>query len=284
MSMDLSQFHHQLSARFASKTAHASDVLTSDQVSFFEEYGYLAGVDLLDGVQVEMLRGDLAAIMQPEMSGDPRFYEYNLNESADPSKVLFHALGAWRVSRAFHDLIFLPRLAACFRQLLRGQPRFWHDQVFVKPANDGAVVAWHQDYSYWTRTVPNAHMTCWIGLDDSTVENGCVHYVPGSHRWPLLPRGGLSDDMRSIFDHLIEEQKAAFEPVAIELMAGQASFHHSMTVHGSYENRSPRSRRAAVINVVRDGVMSDSDEPLLSGIPPIPKGEKVDGQFFPLLG
>ncbi len=284
MTGDLSKFHELLTGTFDSNVAHRNEPLSHDQVDFFSENGYLAGVDLLNGSQVEVLRCDLAEITSPEMSGDPRFYEYNLNESADPSKVLFHALGAWRVSEAFHDLIFLPRLAACFHQLLGGRPRFWHDQVFVKPANDGAVVAWHQDYSYWTRTVPNAHVTCWIGLDDSTVENGCVHYVPGSHRWPLLPRGGFSDDMESIFEHLSDEQKTSFQPMAIELKAGQASFHHSMMVHGSYENRSATPRRAAVINVFRDGVMSDSNEPLLAGTPPIPKGAKIEGQFFPLLG
>lgn len=284
MNIDLSNFHDPLNAEFAHIGDIFSNVLTPAQVDHFNENGYLAGIDLLSRPQIDVLRTELSEIMSPEMIGDPRFYEYNKNEASDPSKVLFHALGAWRVSEAFHDLIFLPRLAACFRQLLGGPPRFWHDQVFVKPANDGAVVAWHQDYSYWTRTVPNAHITCWIGLDDSTVENGCVHYVPGSHRWPLLPRGALSDDMESIFEHLSDEQKSAFKPVAIELKAGQASFHHSMTVHGSYENRSPSPRRAAVINVFRDGVMSGSDEPLLAGIPAMKKGEKMDGQFFPLLG
>ena len=284
MRTDLSIIHKTITEAFADIGDSAANVLSAGEVAFFEKNGYLAGIDLLNRDQIEMLRMSLARIMSPEMSGDTRFYEYNRNESSDPAKVLFHALGAWRVSEAFHDLVFLPRLAACFRQLLGGQPRFWHDQVFVKPAKDGAVVAWHQDYSYWTRTVPNAHITCWIGLDDSTVENGCVHYVPGSHRWPLLPRGGLSDDMDSIFEYLREEQKAEFKPVAIELMAGQASFHHSMMVHGSYENRSPRPRRAAVINVFRDGVRSDCDEALLAGIPPIARGEKIDGQFFPLLG
>ena len=284
MRTDLSTIHKTITEAFADIGDSAANVLSAGEVAFFEKNGYLAGIDLLNRDQIEMLRMSLAGIMSPEMSGDTRFYEYNRNESSDPAKVLFHALGAWRVSEVLHDLVFMPRLAACFRQLLSGQPRFWHDQVFVKPANDGAVVAWHQDYSYWTRTVPNAHITCWIGLDDSTVENGCVHYVPGSHRWPLLPRGGLSDDMDSIFGYLSDEQKAAFKPVAIELKAGQASFHHSMMVHGSYENRSPRPRRAAVINVFRDGVRSDCDEALLAGIPPIARGEKIDGQFFPLLG
>ena len=70
---------------------------------------------------------------------------------------------------------------------------------------------------------------------------------------------------------------------AIELKKGEASFHHPMMVHGSFANNSDRPRRAAVINVIRDGVMSDSNEPLLEGVPVIPKGKKLDGQFFPLL-
>jgi ectoine hydroxylase-related dioxygenase (phytanoyl-CoA dioxygenase family) len=54
-------------------------------------------------------------------------------------------------------------------------------------------------------------------------------------------------------------------------------------VHGSFANHSERSRRATVINVMKDGVRSASDEPLLHGVPAIPAGQKVDGQFFPLL-
>lgn len=56
--------------------------------------------------------------------------------------------------------------------LLEGPVRFWHDQLFCKPPLHGGRVAWHQDYSYWTRTQPMAHLSCWIGLDDSTHDNG----------------------------------------------------------------------------------------------------------------
>jgi hypothetical protein len=54
-------------------------------------------------------------------------------------------------------------------------------------------------------------------------------------------------------------------------------------LHGSGENKSNASRRAFVINVFEDGVRSDSDDVLLQGVPPIRKGEKMQGQFFPLL-
>src|SRR5256885_674880 len=81
--------------------------------------------------------------------------------------VLFHALGAWRITPGFHDLLWNPAFTVPASQLLGGAVRFWHDQLFCKPAHHGGVVAWHQDYSYWTRTQPLAHLTCWIGLDDS---------------------------------------------------------------------------------------------------------------------
>ena len=128
-----------------------------------------------------------------------------------------------------------------------------------------------------------AHLSCWIGLDDSTRENGCVHYVPGSHRWNLLPITGLADDMSSIQSVLTAEQRREFKPIAIELKKGEASFHHPLMVHGSFENKTDRPRRATVINVFRDGVMSDSDDHLLEGVPVIARGTPMQGQFFPLL-
>ena len=98
----------------------------------------------------------------------------------------------------FHDILWNPRFTVPASQLLGGGVRFWHDQLFCKPAQHGGVVAWHQDYSYWTRTQPMAHLTCWIGLDDATRDNGCLQYIPGSHRWDLLPITGLAGDMDSI--------------------------------------------------------------------------------------
>ncbi len=280
-SNDLSELHGHISELFRS-SAEGMGAISDEQIEHFENHGFVAGIKLLGTEQIAALRGGIEGLIKSEAS-DPRFYEFNRNESTDSSKVLFHMLGGWRVSEAFHDLVFYMPIAEAAVKLLGGPVRFWHDQIFVKPAHDGGVVAWHQDYSYWTRTKPLAHLTCWIALDDSTVENGCVHYVPGSHKWNLLPKTGLADDMTSVFKHLDEDQQADFHPVPAELKAGEASFHHAMILHGSYENRSGKQRRGAVINMFRDGVVSDSDEPLLKGIPVIRKGEKITGRFFPLI-
>lgn len=286
MLSDLSIQHEPVTELFKRPSASAEwnqYRLSNDQIDFFHANGYLTGIRALNDKQIEALRAELTQLIDPNHPGHDLFYEFHSNESTDPATVLFHALGAWRIAPGFHDLLWNPAFVMPASQLLGGAVRFWHDQLFCKPAHHGGVVAWHQDYSYWTRTQPMAHLSCWIGLDDSTRENGCVHYVPRSHLWNLLPITGLANDMDAIEGVLTPEQKDQFKPVPIELKAGECSFHHPLMVHGSYENRSARPRRGAVINVFRDGVCSASNDALLAGVPPISAGERMQGQFFPLL-
>ena len=259
--------------------------LTDGQIDFFNTNGYLAGVKMLDDHQIETLRKELSELADVNHPGHELFYEFHSNESADPSTILFHALGAWRITPGFHDVLWNPRFVMAASQLLGNKSvRFWHDQLFWKPAKKGGVVAWHQDYSYWTRTKPIAHLTCWCGLDDATKENGCLQYIAGSHRWGLLPKPVIAGELQGIKDFLSEEQKKQFEhPQYAEVKAGEAIFHHSLTLHGSGENKSDKPRRAFVINVFEDGVKSDSDDVLLEGVPVVNKGNKMEGQFFPLL-
>lgn len=257
--------------------------LTDDQIESFHENGFLAGVRVLTDEQANRIVPEIDEAMNPSSPGIELFNQYYSNESEDPNRVLFHALGGWRFRPGLHDLLWNPAFVMPAMQLLGGDVRFWHDQLFCKPAHHGGVVAWHQDYSYWTRTQPMQHLTCWIGFDDSTIDNGCVNYVPGSHRWPLLPITGLAGDMDEIRTVLSPEQLVQFRPVPVELKRGEASFHHPLTVHGSYENRTERPRRAAVLNVFRDGTHSVSDKEPLPGVPPILPGEKMQGKFFPLL-
>lgn len=292
---DLSLTHQPISDLFlpASHPEAGTLRLSEEQVQFFREHGYVSGLRVLSDAQVDRLLEELENFFDPRHEGHELWYEYHSNESADPSRVLFHALGAWRIGTAFHDVLWNPHFTVPASQLLAAvgesdadavPVRFWHDQLFCKPARHGGVVAWHQDYSYWTRTTPMQHLTCWIGLDDSTIDNGCLHYVPGSHRWDLLPITGLAGDMEAIRKVLSDEQWEKFQhPTAIELKRGECAFHHPLMVHGSFENRTPLPRRACVINVVADGVCSTTNDPLLEGVPPVAAGSPLSGQYFPLL-
>jgi ectoine hydroxylase-related dioxygenase (phytanoyl-CoA dioxygenase family) len=280
---DLSRHHRPILHGFPTTGSSPARPLSPEELSRFHRDGFVTGIRLLDEDQVELLRSELELLQDPRHPGAHLFYERHSNESLEPGRILFHALGAWRISPTFHDLLWNPAILVPAGQLLSGPVRFWHDQIFVKPPHLGAVVSWHQDYSYWTRTEPMAHLTCWIPLDDVDEENGCPQYVPGSHRWRLLPITGLTGDMDAIREILTPEELREFHPVPAVLKRGEAAFHHPLTVHGSFQNRSPRPRRGVVLNFCGDGTRSASDEPLLDGVPPIPRGQPLSGRFFPLL-
>ena len=284
---DLSKVHRLISNMFkwpSSAAEWEQYKLSKEQIEFYNEYGYISNIKLLDEEQIEKLKEELSEIVDPSHPGNSLFYQFASNESSDPNTVLFHALGAWRITEGFHDILWNPAFVMAASQLFgdRGV-RFWHDQLFCKPALHGGVVAWHQDYSYWTRTAPLQHLTCWVGLDDATVENGCLYYVPYSQNWGLLDKPELAGDMEGLMDYLTEEQKAQFKPIPIELKKGYAAFHHPLMVHGSYSNKSPMARRAFVLNVFADGTLSNSNNELLPTTPGIAKGQKMEGQFYPLL-
>ncbi|HEY2727806.1 MAG TPA: phytanoyl-CoA dioxygenase family protein, partial [Parafilimonas sp.] len=216
---DLSKVHHLVSDIFkwpTNKKEFEQYKLSKEQIDFFNENGFLANIKMLDDAQIERLRNELNDLINPDSPGHDLFYEFHSNESGDANTILFHALGAWRITPAYHDVLWNPRFVVAASQLLGNVPvRFWHDQLFYKPAKKGGVVAWHQDYSYWTRTKPIAHLTCWCGLDDSTQENGCLQYVPGSHRWGLLDKPELAGDMMGIMNYLTPQQQKEFKPIPV---------------------------------------------------------------------
>jgi hypothetical protein len=285
---DLSKHHRLISDLFPSISASEAwekYKLSENEISFFNAMGFLPGIRILEDDQVDRLLNELEEIKDPAHPQHDLFYEFHSNESKDPNAVLFHSLGHWRITRSFHDVLWNPAFVVVASQLLGNKVvRFWHDQLFCKPAHHGGVVAWHQDYSYWQRTLPMQHLTCWVALDDVTTENGCLLYVPKSHNWGLLDKPELAGDMEGLQRFLNDEQKKQFEDkVAVEMKRGYGTFHHPLMVHGSNANKSSKPRRAFVLNVFADGTVSDTNDVLLKGVPAVKKGQRLEGQFFPVL-
>jgi hypothetical protein len=127
MTEDLSRYHAPITELFDAPAAAEGWEryrLTDEQVAFYEEHGYLAGVRVFDEAQVEWLRAELSELMSPAHAARDLWYEYHANESHDPGRVLFHALGAWRIAEGFHDLLWNPRFTVPASQLLGGAVRF----------------------------------------------------------------------------------------------------------------------------------------------------------------
>ena len=132
-------------------------------------------------------------------------------------------------------------------QLIGKDFALWNSSFFAKPAKIGTRTPWHQDGEYWPIT-PLATCTVWIALDDATISNGCLKFLPGSHKDKRLESHHLnnSDDIAlplELDHHHIDESKA--EP--IELEAGQISLHDVFLMHASEANRSNQPRRGMTL-------------------------------------
>ena len=155
--------------------------------------------------------------------------------------------------------------------------RLWHEQALIKQPFANAT-AWHVDVPYWSFDSPHA-ISAWIALDDATLENGCLYFMPGSHEIvlekyknrvaansPVTSYNEVSGDMstRSYFDEIkigknmsdlinIHPEMASFPTVAAPLKAGSISFHHGSLGHGAGCNMTPNWRRAMTFQFMPDG-------------------------------
>jgi ectoine hydroxylase-related dioxygenase (phytanoyl-CoA dioxygenase family) len=147
----------------------------------------------------------------------------------------------------FLALARAPAILDMVEQVIGPDIILWGCQVFCKPATDGMEVPWHQDGHYWPIR-PLATCTVWVALDDSTVENGCMRVIPGSHRGRRLyehfrdDRDGLTLN-RAIAAGQFDERTAA----DVALRAGEMSLHDIYLIHGSRPNRSTRRRAGVAI-------------------------------------
>jgi phytanoyl-CoA hydroxylase len=126
------------------------------------------------------------------------------------------------------------------------------DQALLKPPLVGSEKLLHQDNAYF-RVVPNeAVITCWCALDDATLENGCMYYVPGTHRLGIVEHESIPGT-----PHLVPRGYGTQQAVAVPINAGGVIFHHSCTLHYSPANNTSFWRRAFVCHFVR----SDAEMP-----------------------
>jgi ectoine hydroxylase-related dioxygenase (phytanoyl-CoA dioxygenase family) len=122
--------------------------------------------------------------------------------------------------------------------------------VLCKYPHDPAFVAWHQD-NYYSNLHLTPSLSAWIALLDSTVENGCMRVVPGSHRDGVLPHEetGDADNLLNMGQE-IQVEVNEDDAVEVVLRAGEMSLHHAAIIHGSRPNRSDTKRLGFIVRFV----------------------------------
>jgi hypothetical protein len=145
--------------------------------------------------------------------------------------------------------VYERRAAAIAEQLVGPDLELDYDQLLAKrPGREDAVFAWHQDQAYWPDTPDTRTASFWLAIDDSTVENGCVCFVPGSHREARLrPHRPLHGDRARSHTLVAEVDPARDEIRPVPIRRGDVTVHNERTVHGSGGNRTDGWRRAYIL-------------------------------------
>ena len=130
---------------------------------------------------------------------------------------------------------------------------------FAKPALNGKKTPFHQDGEYWP-IQPLATCTVWIAVDEANVENGCLRYIPGSHRPNRLLAHEVKDDPNYTLNReLLKTEYDESQAEDLILPAGGMALHDVYIAHGSEENRSPHPRRGMTLRLMPTSSVYDRE-------------------------
>jgi non-haem Fe2+, alpha-ketoglutarate-dependent halogenase len=215
------------------KEASMPKILTSEQVTRYERDGFLFPIDACSRAEAAELARKVSAM------------EARLGHELPKRFVLkAHLPFPWLC-----DLVRNERLLDAVEDIIGPNILCWGTTFFSKQANDKRYISWHNDTFFYT-VQPADTLSAWVGFHDSTLESGCVKYIPGSHRGPppehdFLPHpNNMAPDGRTVRG--VDESEA----VAAVLQAGQAVFHHESVVHGSGPNNARHARVGFVIHYI----------------------------------
>lgn len=221
--------------------------LTDEQIAFYHENGFLAIDSITTPEEVARLRGVYDRIFE-QKAGRAEGNQFDLAGTDEEGKAaaLPQILGPRKYAPELADTLYEVNARAIAEQLLGAGVTFAGDHAIFKPAGSGAPTPWHQDEAYWDPGLNYHSLSVWMPLQEATVENGCMVFLPGSHKLEIGPHQSIGGDTRVHGLEMVEpvdESKA----VACPLSAGGATFHDSRTMHFTNANRSSVPRRAYIL-------------------------------------
>jgi ectoine hydroxylase-related dioxygenase (phytanoyl-CoA dioxygenase family) len=255
--------------------------VTEEQIRFYEENGYVQLHDVLPMNEVEELRSAIEVAVD-----DRKKYQLNQGPRQDPEyeKVFLQMVNLWEHYPAIKKYVMNERIAEIARKLARTPyVRLWHDHALIKYPKDSKPTAWHQDMVYWPMNETGA-LSCWMALDDVTVENGCMFFIPGTHKLgPLDPIDLANATSERLLEFLPDAGRGGARSVAMEMRAGSCTFHHGLTFHYAGPNTTDRPRRAMVTIYMPAGITYRKHEHLVGDRGNLTVGKEFYGPLFPIV-
>jgi len=212
----------------------------------YEKNGFLVVRDILSRGQLEGLRKECDSLLEDAISAHSAKrtasvgFRLESPELAAQKTSVRSMIGLAAKIDFFKSVASTPKILEIAAELTGGaeQLMLHGDQIFLKPPYLGTARPLHQDNGYFHVEPHSAAITCWMALDDATLENGCLSYVPGSHMLGLLPHCRFDDH------NLTVSETGSMNEVPVPVPAGSCVFHHVLTLHRSSANKSAFPRRA----------------------------------------
>jgi ectoine hydroxylase-related dioxygenase (phytanoyl-CoA dioxygenase family) len=231
-------------------TATSLAPLTPDEVAAFHRDGFLVVPALTSAEEITCLQ----AIYDQLFAGERDFAAGDRLELAgiddDGHETLPQIISPEKYAPELLHIQARERALAIARQLLGPDTERMGDHAILKPGGHGAATPWHQDEAYWDPALEYDALSFWMPLQEATVENGCMQFVPGSHRSDVLPHRHISDNPR--VEALEYDGDIADLPVTVcPLAPGGATVHGSRTLHYTGPNLSDAPRRAYIMGFGR---------------------------------
>ena len=202
--------------------------LSADALRQYRDAGYYAPVRAISPAEAASTRRHLES------------YEQHSGGLRGPLRHKTHLLFTW-----LNDLIRHPGILDPVEDVIGPNILCWGTSFFIKDGRDPGFVSWHQDSTYWGLEPPDI-VTAWVAISESTLENGAMRVIPGSHRGDQMPHRDTfaRDNLLSRGQEVAVEVDGA-SAVDLELQPGEMSLHHVRLIHGSEPN--PSARAASVL-------------------------------------
>ena len=217
--------------------------LSDQQIADYRANGFLVVEELLSASELEQWRDAVDSAIEQDLVKPPA------DSGAGKARVFDQRMNLRRASETIKPLVEDRAIGKLVAQLEGiDAVRVYLDQALVKGPY-GAPTQFHQDLPWWPFDSNHA-ATIWIALDDATVQNGCLYFVPRTNHLELTHRSDLGSQLGAIFD---DNPGITQAPVPGAIPAGGCTFHNARTIHGAGANMTPGRRRAMTVAFMPDG-------------------------------
>ena len=235
--------------------------VTQEQIDFYRENGFVVLHDFLTPEELETWRDAVDGAVRRRGERRQLHHKDNKYRGTYYDYIFVQRVNLWMDSPEVRRLILDPRLGKLAAELagVDGM-RIWHDQALIKQpwANP---TGWHLDNPKWSYSSRDT-LSIWVALDDATLQNGCLYFLPGSHKTADYDDVPIGENIGDIFRVYPQWQETMSAPA--EMKAGSCSFHNGLIAHGAGANMTPGWRRAMTCGFMPDGCTFNGKQNILT--------------------